>query len=98
AAFWQSRASLASVTTEEKRGIAFRSLEAGEKSVAEKILQELARNEPPEGPDVAQLLFVWGPRPKSDQLNWIEARARAASEPERQGWMEHLVNLGAARR
>jgi thioredoxin-like negative regulator of GroEL len=97
-AFWRGRAAGASVPADEKRAIAYRSLEAGVKNLAEQIFLELAQNAPPTSPDVSQLLYIWGPRPADPALDWLEARARAAKGPEKQVWLEHLLNAGAARR
>jgi thioredoxin-like negative regulator of GroEL len=97
-AFWRGRAAGASVPADEKRAIAYRSLEAGVKNLAEQIFLELAQNAPPTSPDVSQLLYIWGPRPADPALDWLEARARAAKGSEKQVWLEHLLNAGAARR
>ncbi len=98
AAFWKARSARTDVSALDKRGIAFRSLEAGEKKLAEGLFLDLARDAPAESPDVAQLLFIWGPRPTPASLDWIERRARAASGTEREAWMQHLLNAGATRR
>lgn len=97
-AFWKARAARADVSASDKRGIAFRSLEAGEKKLAEETFLALAREAPAESPDVAQLLFIWGPRPSASSLDWMESRAKAASGQQRTAWMQHLLNAGAARR
>ena len=97
-AFWKARAGRTDVSASDKRGIAFRSLEAGEKKLAEETFLALAREAPAESPDVAQLLFIWGPRPPATSLDWMESRAKAASGQQRAAWMQHLINVGAARR
>ena len=97
-AFWRTRAARADVSVADKRGIAFRSLEAGQKGLAEDIFRALAQDAPPDSPDVAQLLFMWGPRPRPAALDWLESRARAAAEPQKALWMQHLLNAGAAKR
>ena len=97
-AFWKLRAHLTTTPIEEKRGIAFRSLEAAEKDVAEEIFWSLASDEPAESSAVSQLLFVWGPRPRTAALDWIEMRAMASTGADKSAWVEHLINAGAAGR
>jgi Tfp pilus assembly protein PilF len=97
-AFWQLRAHLASTPTDERRGIAFRSLDAGEKDLAENIFWSLADGASSGSADVSQLLFIWGPRPKHVALDWLEMRARTSTGAERAAWVEHLINAGAAAR
>ncbi len=45
-----------------------------------------------------QLLYVWGPKPTDQQLDWLEGRARASSGADRTRWMQHLMNAGAPQR
>ena len=97
-AFWRTFSTGRDASADERRGIAFRSLEAGEKLVAESILLDLAADAPPDSPDVMQLLFVWGPRPQLPGLDWLEARARAATSEAREGWLRHLIDVGEPRR
>jgi tetratricopeptide (TPR) repeat protein len=82
----------------DRRDAGFRLLNAGRKAAAERIFLSLARDEGPEGPDVGQLLYLWGPRPNAAALDWLESRARAATGPARAGWLAHLVNVGANER
>jgi predicted Zn-dependent protease len=97
-AFWQLKAHLASTPTDERRGIAFRSLDAGEKDLAENIFWSLADGASAGSGDVSQLLFIWGPRPKRAALDWLDMRARTSTGAERAAWVEHLINAGAASR
>ncbi|MCH8869386.1 MAG: hypothetical protein IIC85_06715, partial [Chloroflexi bacterium] len=96
--FWVWRAKQDSVSTQEKRDIAFRLLAKEHKSEAEQIFVELAQDQPPHSPDVSQLLYVWGPRPHDEQLDWLEERAIGAMGKDRVLWIDHLMNAGAADR
>jgi cellulose synthase operon protein C len=45
------------------------------------------------------LLFLWGPRPGAESLDWIEGRYRAAKTlHDRRVWIGYLVSLGGAAR
>lgn len=84
---------------EARRGIAFRLLEAGRKAAAERIFMTLAEAEPPSGPDLQQLLYLWGPRPPADRVDWLVLRGEAVTDGrDRAGWMRALVDVGAAER
>jgi cellulose synthase operon protein C len=97
-AFWQKRSRMITTSVDEKRGIAFRSLDAGERNLAEEIFWDLAENERAKSQPVLELLFVWGPRPKAAALDWLEKRALASTGAEKASWVEHLINAGAAER
>jgi cellulose synthase operon protein C len=98
AAFWKSRAELPGVSAEERRSLAFNLLEAGRKEWALAIFRDLAGTAKPDSTDVADLLFLWGPRPGADAVMWLEQRARESSGAERGAWWNHLLELGAADR
>jgi len=84
---------------EARRGIAFRLLESGRKAAAERIFLALAEAEPSDGLNVQQLLYLWGPRPRAEQLDWLTRRGEAATGGrDRAGWMRALTNAGAADR
>ena len=56
---------------------------------------KLARFAPAHSPDVLQLLYLWGPKPADDCVDWIEERAREANDStEKQRWLIHLSNIG----
>jgi hypothetical protein len=83
----------------ERRAAAFRLLEIGARKPAETAYREIAATEPPDGPDMRQLLFLWGPRPGADALDWIERRYRAATaRQDRRTWIGYLADLGGAAR
>lgn len=86
-------------TVEERRRIAFTLLELGDKAGAERVFLKLAAAQGPDGPDVRQLLFLWGPRPSGGAMEWMERRARSAKSPAEQvQWYERLLASGGAGR
>ena len=97
-AFWAQTAMRPALPVELRRQLAFRVLDAGEKPRAEQVFRTLAAAAPPRSPDVRMLLFIWGPRPAAEQLDWIEARARRAGGADKAEWMNTLVGAGAATR
>lgn len=83
----------------ERRALAFSLLELGEKPAAEGVFRKLAAKQGVDGPDVRQLLFLWGPRPGPAALDWLEGRARAAGLPaEQAAWFDKLAEVGGAKR
>lgn len=82
----------------ERRDGAFRLLAANRKPQAEKIFFSLAQDQPPDSPEVQQLLYLWGPRPAPAQLDWLEKRAREARGAEKGAWLDVLANDGASAR
>jgi len=97
-AFWADSAMRPGLPAEFRRQLAFRVLQAGDKPRAERVFRALSQASAPHAPEVQMLLFVWGPRPSTEQLDWIEARARRASTGEKAAWMTILVDHGAAGR
>jgi len=97
-AFWRGRAARTDLSSLERRSVADNLLQAGQKELAEQVLLGLANDAPPDSRDVSQLLYLWGPRPASWDLDWLQARAQASAGAARAAWMNHLTNAGAARR
>jgi Flp pilus assembly protein TadD len=95
--FWRLRARQPGLTDEEKRELAFQFLDAYSKADAERLFFALAQTAAPQSPDVEQLLFIWGPRPKPDQRKWLLDKARASAGDERAEWLKHLVNAGGGK-
>lgn len=74
-------------------------LALGDKAGAEQALQRLAAGQGPQSEDFKQLAYLWGPRPSAAGLDWIEARAKAATSPaEQAAWYERLADYGGGRR
>ena len=97
-AVWSKRAAESSTSGAEKRDLAFRMLDARHKAAAEAVFRRLARGAPPDDENVSQLLFLWGPRPRQEELTWLEERARSSRGRELAGWMRHLINSGVPSR
>lgn len=93
-----ARAADVRVPPQDRRGLAFALLEMGERKGAEATFRALAAGQGIDGPDVRQLLFLWGPRPDRLALDWLEARARSAPPAEQRAWFDTLAALGGARR
>ncbi|WPZ33485.1 tetratricopeptide repeat protein [Thalassobaculum sp. OXR-137] len=80
------------------RETAFRALETGDRSTAETLFRQVATDAGPDSESVRQLFYLWGPRPRPDALDWIEARARTASGKERDAWLDKLLEVRAGGR
>jgi tetratricopeptide (TPR) repeat protein len=82
-----------------RRELAFALMDLDAPQAAERVFRALAAGQSPDGPDVRQLRYLWGPRPEADALDWVEARARRAGPPgERAAWLRLMVELGGQRR
>lgn len=97
-AMWKTLGDSAQTPAKLRLQIAFRLLGATERAPAEQILRDLAADAPRDDPAVRHLLFVWGPRPTPQQLDWIEARARRASGADKVRWMRDLTERNGAAR
>lgn len=80
------------------RNTAFRALEGGDRKTAERLFVMAAKDAGPESDSVRELLYLWGPRPPPAALDWIESRARSASDPDRLRWLGRLVDMRAGDR
>ena len=98
AEFWKDRAAKTEVEPAEKRAIAFNLLQADQKDSAQSIFEALARTAGPDDPDLAELLYLWGPKPGAKDMDWLAERARQASGPQRAAWLRHLADAGGAGR
>jgi cellulose synthase operon protein C len=93
------RATDATLLVEERREAALRLLNADDRTSAEATFRELAAVDGPKGIDTRELLYLWGPQPGTEALDWLEHRARSAATPEeRAAWLSHLVAKGGAAR
>jgi hypothetical protein len=82
----------------DRRAAAFRLLELGAKQPAEDVFRRLAEQEGPDGQDTQQLLYLWGPRPRPDGLDWLERRARTARNGDQAQWLQLLFDHGGGDR
>ena len=80
------------------REAAFRALEAGDRTTAERLFRRVAADAAPDSESVRQLLYLWGPRPRPEALDWIENRARKATGEERNAWLDRLIDMRAGKR
>ena len=96
--FWLEFAKGPQGTAEIKRVAVFNLLEHGRKDDAVDLLLDLAKDAPPDSPDVVQLLYLWGPRPTTSEMNWIESRAMTAAADDMRKWFGILFERGGAER
>ncbi|MEO8249507.1 MAG: tetratricopeptide repeat protein [Burkholderiales bacterium] len=97
-ALWTRLAEADATPSALRSQLAFRLLEAGEKKAADRVFRALAASAAPGDEATQRLLFVWGPRPTADQLDWLESRANRATGGERAAWMRLLIDRQAAPR
>jgi tetratricopeptide (TPR) repeat protein len=98
-ALLKQRAADSGLPAEQRRDAAFRLLREGEREVAQAVFLDLAANAPPDGIDVQEMLFLWGPRPNAKALDWLERRAKASADPrELASWLSILTAKGGASR
>jgi tetratricopeptide (TPR) repeat protein len=93
--FWRNRLAGGALSAEEKRAIGFKLIDAGRVEWARSVFADLAGAAPPNHADVAELLFLWGPKPGSEALDWLEERARRANPADRAAWLSLLLDAGA---
>lgn len=92
------RGSDARLTGPERRDAARVLLELGRKGSAALIFQELLVDRAPDDALMSELLFIWGPRPDADALNWLTERVTSSNPAQRAAWMDMLIDLGGAHR
>ncbi|MBF0161486.1 MAG: tetratricopeptide repeat protein [Magnetococcales bacterium] len=92
--YWKKRLADRTLDRERRRQIGYGLLQEKEKGLATEVFADLAREAPASSPDVAQYLFLLGPRPGSESVAWITRRADRATGKERAGWLHHLLNIG----
>ena len=94
-----ARASDDRLPVERRREPASALLALGDKAGATQALQRLAAGQGPQSDDFKQLAYLWGPRPPSAALDWLEAQAKAATRPaEQAAWYDRLAELGGGTR
>ena len=91
-------AGLGTFGTDFAQATAYRALEMGEKKAADTLLRQIAADAAPDSPIMQQLFYLWGPRPRPDVLDWIEARAETATGAERDAWIQKLLQMRAGDR
>ncbi len=83
------------LTDKQRRTTAYELLLQGEKQPAEQLFVSLAATQPADSRDMQQLLFLWGPRPTANAIEWLANRARKAKPKERSAWIQLLVDKQA---
>ncbi len=68
---------------------------AGKKAALDLFVQE-AEGAGPRSKEVEQVLFLWGPRPPREGIEWIVQRARTAAQHDRAAWLTRLIEANAA--
>ena len=95
-AFLTAYAQRTDIDTRFRSELASELLETGAKAQAIDLFKSVAATEPPRSPAVEQLLFLWGPRPPAEAVAWMTDRARTAPVADQTGWLDRLVEAGAA--
>jgi tetratricopeptide (TPR) repeat protein len=81
----------------EFRGqLASQILDVGGKQVALELFKQDAEDAPPRSKAVEQVLFLWGPRPPREGIDWLLQRARKGAPQDRAAWLTRLVDANAA--
>jgi tetratricopeptide (TPR) repeat protein len=81
----------------EFRGqLASQILDVGGKQVALELFMQDAEGAPPRSKAVEQVLFLWGPRPPREGIDWLLQKARKAAPQDRAAWLTRLVDANAA--
>jgi len=83
---------------EQRRNLATRLLALGGKAMAEPAYRRLAAGQPPDSPEVSELLFLWGPAPTASQVDWLAERARNAAPADRAAWARLMLERGTPER
>ena len=81
----------------QKRLVAYRLLQHDYKKEAETLFMSLAQDAPADSPDVAQLLYIWGPRPPKEAIRWIADRISEADDTMQVVWLRTLLNAGLSK-
>jgi uncharacterized protein (TIGR02996 family) len=85
-AFLDGRIRTPSLSADDRRDLAYDLLDLGDKTEAIQALEINAADESPESDDVDELLFLWGPAPPPEEMNWLKDRARHAPVKYRKEW------------
>ncbi|MDH5393522.1 MAG: hypothetical protein OEY11_10080 [Gammaproteobacteria bacterium] len=86
------------LSREERRALAFQLLQVGAKQEAAEEFLQLAEAEGPDGQNLQQLLYIWGPMPGEKALDWLQARSRKSPTGQLAGWWQHLLQAGGSER
>ena len=95
-AFLTAYARRTDLDPEFRRQLASQILDVGGKQVALELFKQDAEDAPPRSKAVEQVLFLWGPRPPREGIDWLLQRARKGEPQDRAGWLTRLVDANAA--
>ncbi|WP_426958261.1 hypothetical protein [Muricoccus radiodurans] len=95
AAILRARAADASLSREQRRALAGRLAELGDRPAAIAALRALSDRAAPDAPEVRQLVYLWGPRRAPEAVEWAGRRADSAPPAELPRWLEFLDYFGA---
>lgn len=84
--FWVKALNEPSITAGEKEDIAYVLLDNGDKADAEPVFTAMAEHTDARSNAVSELMFIWGPKPATIHLQWMEKRYEASSDLERRHW------------
>lgn len=82
------------ISSANKRQVAFQLLNDGYKADATTVFADLAKDKGPDSQEVKDLMFLWGGKLQGDQLKWVEQRAASANPYDKARWAE-LINAQA---
>jgi len=88
----------AATSDEDRKNIAYSLLDLGRKDDAESILRRAADAAGPASTEIDSLMWVWGPRPGPQAIEWMTAAARKARPEDRAAWVKRIAEAGAPRR
>ncbi|MBF0379696.1 MAG: tetratricopeptide repeat protein [Magnetococcales bacterium] len=98
-AFLDKKLNNQDLSAEERRGVAYQYLDVGLKEPSENIFKQLAEISGPDGTDIKQLLYLWGPRPKKRDMDWLANRSQQKQTAEyRSKWLGHILSRGGSQR
>ena len=82
-------------TPVERKVIADRLVELGDRPAAIELMKSLAGDAGPQSPSVQQILYLYGPTADPEAVAWVRRRALAAPAAEFPGWVAQLDYLGS---
>lgn len=83
-----------STAIKDPLSIAYGLLDTGDKAGAFKIFEQLAENQSAQSEAVKRLIYVWGPRPAQEKIDWTWKRALSSSGKEQEKWFQNLFYQG----
>lgn len=94
--FWLRAAMRPGISDREKTSIAFNLLALGYVTDAQFLFFDIAQNKPPQSDEVQRVLYLWGPRPTIEQLEWMYSRFEKAPLKQKAGWGKMMLNYTSA--